>query len=148
MEQDIIRQSKSAYACLFNMIKNGNWRICGEFRKLNALTIPNRYPLPHMQDCSHGIAGKTIFTKIDLDKAYHQIPIKTSDIPKTAVITPIGLFECTRMTFGLRNAAQSFQRYIDQVLLGLDCYAYLDDILVASEDEEKHKIDLERVFQG
>ncbi|GBL54492.1 Transposon Ty3-I Gag-Pol polyprotein, partial [Araneus ventricosus] len=150
MEQGIIRPSNSAYASPIHFVKkqNGDWRICGDFRRLNSITISDRYPLPHIRDFSHGLAGKTVFSKVDLVKAYHQIPIKSSDNHKTAVITPIGLFEYTCMTFGLKNAAQSFQRFIDQVLLGLDCsYAYLDDILIASENEGQHKLDVEKVFQ-
>ncbi|GBL90966.1 Transposon Ty3-I Gag-Pol polyprotein [Araneus ventricosus] len=150
MEQGIIRPSNSAYASPVHLVKkqNGDWRICGDFRRLNSITISDCYPLPHIQDFSHGLAGKTVFSKIDPVKGYRQIPIKSSDIHKTAVITPIGLFEYTCMTFGLKNAAQSFQMFIDQVLLGLDCsYAYLDDILIASENEDQHKLDVEKVFQ-
>lgn len=69
-------------------------------------------------------------------------------MPKTAVLTPFGLFEFTRMPFGLRNAAQTFQRFMDQVLRGLPfCYGYIDDLLIASATAEEHEDHLRQVFQ-
>lgn len=137
----ICRPSKSNYASPLHMVAkpNGEWRPCGDFRKLNASTIHDNYPIPHLQDLSNNLNGKSIFTRIDLKKAFHQVPVNTDDIPKTAIITPFGLFEYTFMTFGLRNAAQTFQRMIDEVLRGLDfTFAYIDDIFISSTNYDEH----------
>jgi cleavage and polyadenylation specificity factor subunit 1 len=93
------------------------------------------------------LAGCKVFSKLDLRKGYHQVPVNPEDVEKTAVITPFGLYEYVRMPFGLRNAGQTFQRLMDQVLRGLEyCFVYLDDILIASEDMVEHTKHLEEVF--
>ncbi len=145
----IVRRSSSAWSSPLHMVKkdNGKWRPCGDFRRLNDITIDDRYPLPHIQDLNANLHGKQIFSKIDLIRGYHQIPVAETDIPKTAVITPFGLYEFLRMPFGLKNAAQAFQRLMDGVLQGLQCcFVYLDDVLVASTTPEQHVQDLKSVF--
>ncbi|XP_025997554.2 uncharacterized protein LOC113005865 [Solenopsis invicta] len=150
MSLGICRPSNSSWASPTHIVrkKNGEWRICSDYRRLNAITIPDKYPIPHLHDFTANVAGKTVFLVLDLYKAYHQIPVAKDDVPKTAVITPFGLFEFVYMTFGLRNAAQSFQRYIHRALQDLDfVFVYIDDILIASSSEEEHKNHLRIVFQ-
>jgi hypothetical protein len=100
-----------------------------------------------MMDLSSNMEGCTVFSRIDLIKAFHQVPIAPEDRQKTAVITPSGLFEYNYMPFGLCNAAQTLQRMKDQIFKDLPCtFVYLDDQRVASRDMEQHVADLMAMF--
>jgi hypothetical protein len=124
----IIRCSKSPWASPLHMVpkKDGSWRPCGDYRRLNLVTTPDKYPLPNMQDLSNGLHGCTVISKIDLVKGNHQIPVTTEDI---------GLFEYLFTPFGLSNAAQTFQRMMDRTTDGLEgVFAYMDDSRVGSPD--------------
>ena len=131
----ICRRSNSPWSSGLHMVakKDGTSRPCGDYRRLNERTAGDAYPIPHIHDLAAGLSGCTVFSKIDLVKGYHQVPVRGEDIPKTAIATPFGLFEFVRMPFGLKNAAQTFQRLMDNVtgqLTGV--FTYIDDVLVAS----------------
>lgn len=146
----ICRPSKSPWSSALHVVskENGSDRACGDYRRLNSVTTPDRYPIPNIQDFTINLHNCKIFSKIDLTRAYHQIPVYEPDIPKTAIITPFGLFEYIRMPFGLRNAGQTFQRFIDQVLKGLPfVFKYIDDIQVASNNHEEHLNHLQIIFK-
>ena len=126
----------------------GGWRVCGDYRRLNTQTTDDKYPVRNLTDFNAELSGKKIFSKIDLLKGYHQIPVNEDDVKKTGVITPFGLYLFPRTPFGLKNAGQDFQRLMDEILGDIPhTFVYIDDILVASENPQQHLEDLKRVFE-
>jgi RNase H-like domain found in reverse transcriptase/Reverse transcriptase (RNA-dependent DNA polymerase) len=127
--------------------KDGGWRPCGDFRRLNAQTADDKYPLPNMGNMASRLDGCTVFTKLDLQKGYFQVPVAQADITKTAVITPFGLFEFVRMPFGLKNAGMTFQRLMDRVMFNIPyVFVYLDDML-SLEEHRRHVREVLRRLQ-
>ena len=147
----ICHRGKSEWASpLMVMTKpDGGWRVCGDYRRLNSMTPDDRYPVRTLQDFTAELQGKKTFSKIDLLKGYHQIPVADEDVCKTAVITPFGLFIFPRTPFRLKNAGQDFQRLMDHIFGEIPhVFCYIDDILIASVDEKEHLHDLKVVLDN
>ncbi len=143
----IIRRSDLPWSSPLHTVrkKDGSWRPCGDYRRLNLAKTHD--PLTSILDLSNKLHGCKFFSCIDLVKGYHQIPMAAQDIPKTAIITPFGLFEYLFMPFGLRNVAQTFQRFMDSILKHLPfVFCYLNDIIIASTSLEEHIEHLRQIF--
>ncbi|XP_014214506.1 uncharacterized protein LOC106643754 [Copidosoma floridanum] len=134
-DQGVVRPSSSQWASPLHLVPkaNNSWCVTGDYRRLNSITVPDRYPLPIIEDMLHESQGQ-VFTVSDLHKAFYQVPIASGDVKKTAVTTPFVLFEFLGTSLSLRNASQTMQRTMDQLLRKLPFVkAYIDDILVASQ---------------
>jgi len=137
-----VRRSRSAAGApiLFVKKKDRSLRLCFDYRALNRLTIPNKYPLPLISELLDKTRGGKWFTRLDLKNGYNLIRIAVGDEWKTAFHTKKGLFEYTVMPFGLTNAPATFQEMMDTIFKDMEgCIWYLDDILIYGGDsEEEH----------
>ena len=122
--------------------KDGKKQMVQDYRYLNKWTIKNNYPLPLISDVVENIGTKKVFTKMDLRWGYNNIWIKEGDEWKVAFMTPEKLFEPTVMFFGLTNSPAIFQAMINELLRDLintgKVAAFIDDVIVGTEDKEKH----------
>ena len=144
----ILQPSSSAFASpmTIQLKKNGQIRPCIDYRALNEVIVGDVYPLPRIDELVAKIHG-SIFTSIDLKDGFHQVPLEPESMPYTAVFTPYGNFEFTRLPFGLKTAPSGFQRFIDIVLHGIkNVIAYIDDILIYTDNEKDHIDTLAQVF--
>ncbi len=151
-EKGIIRPSCSPWAAPIVMVrkKDGSVRMCVDYRRLNDVTVKDSYPLPHVSEILDSMNGCTHFSTIDLACGYHQVSLKEDDIPKTAFLTHRGLYEYTRLPFGVCNGPSTFQRLMGVVLQGLlgdSCLCYLDDIITFSVGFQSHLMQLEKIFR-
>ena len=123
--------------------------MCVDYRRLNFVTIFDCFPLPRLYEALDAFAGDRVFSSFALAMAYHQVPVKPSDVEKTAFNTHVGLFEMQKMPFGLCDAPSTYQRLMAGVLQGLIgriCLAYLVDVIVFSKKRSEHAADLRAVF--
>jgi hypothetical protein len=130
------------YSALFVEKKDKELRLCVDYRPLNAVTIKNKCPLPHIDILFDQLAGAQVFSKIDLHSGYHQIKIRVEDTHKTTFTTRYGLFEYLVMSFGLTNALAHFMYLMNAVFMPeLDKFVvvFIDDILIYSRSMEEHE---------
>jgi len=121
-----------------------------DYRALNCITIPNRYPLPLMQELQDRVQRTQWFTKMDIKNGFHLIQMKEGDKWKTAFRNRYGLFEFQVMPFGLTNAPSTFQNMMNHILsdlLDAGVIAYMDDILIYAKTEEEHDDLVEEVLR-
>ena len=152
LDKGFIRPSVSPWGApvLFVKKKDGTLRMCIDYRQLNKVTVKNKYPLPRIEDIFDQLRGAGMFSKIDLRSGYYQLPVKDTDVAKTAFRTRYGHYEFLVMPFGLTNAPAAFmdlmnrvfQPYLDQFVV-----IFIDDILVYSKNEQEHAHHLKIVLQ-
>ncbi|KAI3374165.1 hypothetical protein L3Q82_006024 [Scortum barcoo] len=152
LEKGVIRESCSPWAAHIVLVKkkHGSWRFCVDYRKLNAVTHKDAFPLPRIEETLTNLTRAKWFSTLDLASGYWQVEMDPQDREKTAFSTPLGLFEFEHMPFGLFNAPATFQRLMQQCLNGQvteSLLVYLDDIIVYSPDFSSHLQCLDEVFQ-
>lgn len=149
--QGVLTESCSPWAspAVIVMKKDGTVRFCCDFRRLNNVTHRDAYPLPRVEESLDALGQAKLFSSLDLTAGYFQVAVDARDQEKTAVTTPFGLYQWTRMPFGLCNAPATFQRLMSAVLGDLAfelLLVYLDDVLVFSKDFDSHCERLDLVF--
>nr|CAD2181854.1 unnamed protein product [Meloidogyne enterolobii] len=149
LETGIIEESNTPWVSNLVLVQksDGKLRPCVDFRPLNKVTITDPYPLPRMDEVINKVAGKCWYSRLDLASGFWQIPLDQESSHKCGLITEWGLYEMKRLPFGLKNAPSIFQRVMDKILKGiLNVTAYIDDILIHTNDFESHMKTLEIVL--
>ena len=149
LENDIIEPSKSDWSspCVLVPKPGGAVRFCTDYRKVNALTKTDSYPIPRIDDCIDKIGKAKFITKCDLLKGYWCVPLTERAKEISAFVTPDGLYNYRVMPFGMKNSQATFQRMMNQCLGDLDGVGiYVDDIVIYSDTWEEHMARLCQVF--
>ena len=153
LEQGVIEVSESDWSSPIVMVRkpNGEYRFCLDYREVNKVTRKDAYPLPRIEGILDRLRKAKFISTIDLSQAYHQVPMEAESKKFTTfAVEGKGLYQFTRMPYGLTNAPATFQRLIDRIL-GADMYpyvfCYLDDIIIVTETFEKHFLWLKKVLQ-
>lgn len=156
LKDNVIQESFSPWSAPVHLVPKKpdssgkqKWRMVIDYRRLNEITIDDKYPLPNINDLFDMLGKSMYFTTLDLASGYHQLEVQEQDKPKTAFSTPFGHYEFNRMPFGLKTAPATFQRAMDNVLRGLQgihCLVYLDDVIIFSKSLEEHAQKLRLVF--
>lgn len=146
----IIKPSISPWSFPVVMVpkKDGTWRFCVDYRRLNTITITDKFPLPRIDDILDNLSKSRIYSKLDLKCGYWQIPLENESMKYTAFSTPFGHYEYTRLPFGIKNAPSEFSRIMAIVFRGLSFVeVYIDDIIIHSVDISSHKEHLKEVLE-
>ncbi|XP_034567353.1 uncharacterized protein LOC117832370 [Notolabrus celidotus] len=149
LDNSIAGHSNSSWAspCLLVEKSDKSPRFCTDYRKVNAVTKPDAFPLPRIEDCVDQVGSAKFVSKFDLLKGYWQVPLSPRAKEISAFITPSGLFSYEVMSFGLRNAPATFQRLMNMVVVGLEgCAVYLDDVVVYSHTWDEHLARIKALF--
>lgn len=152
LNNNIIRPSNSPYAFPIVLVKkkNGNIRLCVDYRPLNKLIIRDNYPLPLIEDCLDYLSEKNCFSLLDLKNGFYHVRMHEDSIPYTSFVVPGGQYEYLRMPFGLRNGPSVFQRFVSNILRDMiqsnEIVVYMDDILVATQGPKEHMRVLEKLL--
>ncbi|XP_043504567.1 uncharacterized protein LOC122525712 [Polistes fuscatus] len=153
LDKGVIRESTSEYASpiVLTKKKNGQVRLCVDFRRLNKVTLRDNFPLSLIEDQLDLLSRKKYFTTLDLKNGFFHIRMEEGSIKYTSFVTLMGQYEYLRMPFGLKGAPLRFQRYVTEIFREHihtgEVSVYLDDFLVAAETMEHHLWLLERVFK-
>lgn len=151
-EQDVIEPSKSPWSApVVIAYRNGKPRFCVDYRKLNAVTTPDEFPIPRQSEILSSLSGAQVLSSLDALSGFTQLEMSEEDVEKTAFRTHRGLFQFKRMPFGLRNGPSIFQRVMQGILapyLWIFCLVYIDDIVIYSKSYEEHIEHLDKVLEA